>query len=299
MVYIGGYKNGKRNGRGVEYNENGIFKFEGEYLDGMRNGKGKEYKQDEYSKNNALYFEGNYKNGKKNGKGIIYKSNKIKFEGEYFNDLKKGFGKEYYNTGKVKFEGEYKDNKKWNGLGYHSGDKFKDKDGKKDSSIPIYELKDGKGIIRKYNEYGFLLSEGEYENGKFNGKYKEYEDSFRRDKIIFEGEFKNGKKWIGKGYDENVSGEPIYEINNGKGIIKSYNWSKILEIEYEYLNGEKNGFWKRYSSQNGKLIEECNFKNGRLNGKEKIYNSKTNELISESEYLYDREIKKKIIIKEN
>ncbi len=124
----------------------------------------------------------------------------------------------------------------------------------KDSSIPIYELKDVKGINRKYNEYGFLLSEGEYENGKFNGKYKEYEDSFRRDKIIFEGEFKNGKKWIGKGYDENVSGEPIYEINNGKGIIKSYNWSKILEIEYEYLNGEKNGFWKRYSSQNGKLI---------------------------------------------
>ena len=37
------YLNGKRNGKGKEYNNNGEVEFEGEYLNGERNGKGKEY----------------------------------------------------------------------------------------------------------------------------------------------------------------------------------------------------------------------------------------------------------------
>ena len=76
LVYIGGYNNGKRNGKGVEYNENGIFKFEGEFSNGRKNGQGKEYKQDKDNGQIKLYFEGNYKNGRKNGKGIVYKYNK-------------------------------------------------------------------------------------------------------------------------------------------------------------------------------------------------------------------------------
>ena len=36
--------NGKRNGKGKEYNNNGELEFEGEYLNGKRwNGKGKKY----------------------------------------------------------------------------------------------------------------------------------------------------------------------------------------------------------------------------------------------------------------
>ena len=54
------YKNGKRNGKGIEYNkENGLLKFEGEYLNGERYGKGKEYK------NGILVFERYFSNGKK------------------------------------------------------------------------------------------------------------------------------------------------------------------------------------------------------------------------------------------
>ena len=42
LIFEGEYKNGKRNGKGKEY-DNDIFVFEGEYLNGKRHGKGKEY----------------------------------------------------------------------------------------------------------------------------------------------------------------------------------------------------------------------------------------------------------------
>ena len=59
LIYEGGYSNGKRNGKGKEYDYDGILIFEGEYLKGLRNGKGKEYE------NGKLIFEGEYLNGEK------------------------------------------------------------------------------------------------------------------------------------------------------------------------------------------------------------------------------------------
>jgi len=53
-MFEGEYKNGEKNGKGKEYNDNGKLKFEGEYKNGKRwNGKGKEY----YG-NGKLEFEG-------------------------------------------------------------------------------------------------------------------------------------------------------------------------------------------------------------------------------------------------
>ena len=70
--------------------------------------------------------------------------------------------------------------KKYNGKGYD-----------KDDNI-VYELKNGNCKIKEYNRYNFkLMFEGEYLNGKRNGKCKEYVDG----KLIFEGVYLNGKKW--------------------------------------------------------------------------------------------------------
>ena len=43
LIFEGEYLNGKRNGQGKEYYDNGNIKFKGEYLNGKRNFKGKEY----------------------------------------------------------------------------------------------------------------------------------------------------------------------------------------------------------------------------------------------------------------
>ena len=58
-----------------------------------------------------------------------------------------------------------------------------------------YEIKDGKGNIKEYNSICKLEFEGEYLNGKRNGKGKEYYDN---GKLKFEGEYDYGKTNIRK-----------------------------------------------------------------------------------------------------
>ena len=79
--------------------------------------------------------------------------------------------------------------------------------------------------------------EGEYSNGERNGKGKEYNEY---GELIFEGEYLNGKKWNGKGLDNNK--KILYELKNGKGFVKELNNNNLfLSYEGEYKNGERNG----------------------------------------------------------
>ena len=82
--------------------------FEGEYLDGKRHGKGKEY-------NNwgDIIFEGEYFYGEKHGKGKRYRGIEIVFEGEYlFGERWNGKGKNIdKNIGPLGIDGEYKNGK--------------------------------------------------------------------------------------------------------------------------------------------------------------------------------------------
>ena len=66
--------NGKRSGRGKEYDEKGELKFEGDYLNGEKHGYIKQYK------NYKLIFEGECKNGKANGIGKYYKDDVYKIK---------------------------------------------------------------------------------------------------------------------------------------------------------------------------------------------------------------------------
>ena len=50
------------------------------------------------------------------------------FEGEYFNGLRIGQGKEYHDKDKLIFEGEYLNGKRWNGKEYHDDDDDNDED---------------------------------------------------------------------------------------------------------------------------------------------------------------------------
>ena len=78
------------------------------------------------------------------------------------------------------------------------------------------------GIGKEYDLNGKLIFEGEYLNGKKNGIGKEYG---LNGKLIFEGEYLNGKK-------------------NGNG--KEYNDEGKILSEGNYLNGKKNGYFIVY-----------------------------------------------------
>ena len=109
----------------------------------------------------------------------------------------------------------------------------------------------------------------------------------------FEGKYKKngkgGKKWDGKGYDEN--GNIIYELNNGNGKVKEYNNDELI-FEGELLNGIKNGKGKEYKDSN--LIFEGEYLNGKKwNGKFKDYDK--GKLIREGNYINGK--KKKLLKK--
>ena len=245
--FEGEYLNGKRNGKGKEYDNNGSVIYEGEYLNGKRHGKGKIYDSD------GLCYEGELRYGKINGKGKLYYSGKLifegnflnknkfdgigydlnqnklyelkdgkgyikeydcfgilEYEGEYLNGMRNGKGKIYNQYKEVIFEGEFLNGRPWTGKAY------------KDNDV-IYEIKNGNGYCINYYYSNIIRSEYEYKNGQKNGYEKEY---FLNGKLKFEGEYKNG-------------------LRNGKG--KEYNYLNYqLQYEGEYLNGMKNGMAKEY-----------------------------------------------------
>ena len=195
--------------KGKEFNfKNDKLTFEGEYLNGKRNGKGKEYDD-----NGRLIFEGEYLNGKRNGKRKEYLWNgKLGFEGEQLNGNKNKKGKQYFGSSKLRFDGEYLNGKKWNGKTYDYNNKdYEVKNGNgyiqdyyQSTDTLLFEgevfngERNGKG--KEYDDNGRLIFEGEYLNGKRNGQGKEYNDNGR---LIFEGEYLNGKRWTGTGYQNN------------------------------------------------------------------------------------------------
>ena len=85
--------------------------------------------------------------------------------------------------------------------------------------------------------------------------------------LEYEGEYLYNIKYNGKGYDEN--GNVIYELINGNGKVKEYDFYGKLEFEGELLNGKINGIVKIYD--NGDLRFEGEYLNGKRNGKGKDY----------------------------
>ena len=96
-----------KNGRAIEYdNIYGYKIFDGFYKNGQRDGLGIEYRY------GILSFFGEYFNGKRNGKGKEHSGNQIICEGEYVNDLKDGNIKEYDHKNNLIFDGEYRKGEK-------------------------------------------------------------------------------------------------------------------------------------------------------------------------------------------
>ena len=101
---------GNKNEIGKEFKlGTNILLFEGNYLNGKKNGNGKEYYE-----NGKLKFEGEYLNGKKiQGKGYNEQGDLI------LKLYKNGKGEEFYDNGEYQFEGYYLNGRRWHGRGYN------------------------------------------------------------------------------------------------------------------------------------------------------------------------------------
>ena len=258
----------------------------GKYIIFETKEKGREYN----AYNNCVIFEGEYLNKKRNGKGKEYYYNDLIFEGEYKNGKRNGKGKEY-DLGNLIFEGEYLNGKKWNGIGYYNKNqksnqkcndnksKFFDSSFEKEVNNKIYEIINGTGLVKEYFDNN-LIFEGEYKYGERNGKGKEYN---RNGNVIYIGEYLNGKRWNGKGFD--TKNNNIYELKKGQGYVKEYYLNNKIKFECEFVNGEKNGKGKEYYI-NDKLEFDGEYKDGKRHGKGKEYDYNGN-LIFEGNFLYN------------
>ena len=255
IIYEGEYLKGKRNGKGIEYYENGRIKSKGEYLNGeIFNGIGYDEKGNEKVRyyngigrelydNGLVKFEGKYLNGKKwNGKGYTYYGIKL-----YEIKNGKGYIREYNSDGTLLFKGNY-----WNGE------------------------RNGEG---KEYSHGKLLFEGNYLNGLRNGEGKEYYDNSR---IQFEGEYLNGERRNGREYDYFFYNYKIicggvfdYNFQTPKNKFKFINFSTLM---HRFDRKEK---LKEYNY--GELVFKGEYVNEQRYGKGKEYFFK--ELIFEGEYI--------------
>ena len=163
-------------------------------------------------------------------------------------------------------------------------------------------------IYRAYTkDKQYVIFEGKYLHGKKNGYGTEF---YLNKKKKFQGEYLNGIKINGTGYDKlgniiykidsknvtaryknqmpvfngkyyngkkwngigyDINGNEVYEIKYGRGFVKEYYDDGVLKFEGEYFNGERNGKGKKYDYEQEIKFEGI-YKNGeKWNGKGKEY----------------------------
>jgi len=103
-IYCGGWKNGMKDGYGIQHWSDGSH-YEGEWFEDKASGKGKLIHAD------GDIYEGEWTLDKANGKGVYIHFNGAKYEGEWKDDKQHGQGTESWPDG-AKYEGEYLDGKK-------------------------------------------------------------------------------------------------------------------------------------------------------------------------------------------
>ena len=153
--------------------ENGrIIIFEGT----ISNNKPENGIKREFHENGSLYYEQKYKNGKVEKLKEYYENGILCCKKEYKNGKEEKI-KEYFENGKISFDCEFKNNYPWN---------LKEFD---EQGNLINDIKDGKGLMKYFNDNKNLVFESELLNGQGNGKGKFYHAG----EIVFEGEFQMGK----------------------------------------------------------------------------------------------------------
>jgi hypothetical protein len=101
-VYEGGWHQGKRHGAGTFYHDNGDV-YTGDFVMGKKHGAGKTvYCNDEF-------YEGEYADNLRHGYGVLIKETGDRYEGNWAADKKEGPGVYYYVTKNKMYKGEWRD----------------------------------------------------------------------------------------------------------------------------------------------------------------------------------------------
>ena len=275
--YCGTFKDGKKNGEGIEYVYNNIDNTCIRMIATWKDNTLKHGEISQYSEDFVLIrkmYKGDFNEDKQyHGSGVIFHSNgKIKYEGEFQNNNMEGKGKLYFDNGQIKYKGRFTDN----------------------------EFHDQYGVL--YNDMNQVIYEGAFENGKRCGtgtefiyqsmtktiKYKGIwkndmyhgKGNLKTNEFVYTGEFVEGK-FNGYGIIEYIIKEAVYKgffkdgLKHGKGKFTTFgNYS--IEYEGDWVDDKKEGYglYRKYGMyphpyRNIPNIYKGEFLNDIFNGKGK------------------------------
>ena len=123
-MYSGTLEDGVLQGRGREYDEDGLLTYEGSFADGLYSGNGTRYDggvlvyEGQFSaglyegtgslyEGGSLVYYGAFSAGEANGMGTAYADGAVCYEGAFVNGLYEGEGTAYYADGTVRYKGAF------------------------------------------------------------------------------------------------------------------------------------------------------------------------------------------------
>ena len=174
--YDGDFVEDKRQGKGTYIRVTDKATYTGEWYNNVRHGYGVE---EIPSKDGTQRYEGEWKEDKRCGFGKILYANGDRYEGEWLDNLKHGQGKFYYTNGNF-YEGGWLSNKK-EGVGtyiFANGTRY-------DGELKNDKI-NGRGICHHADGEVY---EGEYREGKRHGRGR----CVLPDGTVQDGYFENGK----------------------------------------------------------------------------------------------------------
>ena len=270
------------------YYPNGTLWKEMEFVDGLELGIGREYAKSDGRVIKLMYYQKGFisdieninridKARMKQGKWIEFWDNwAIKTEGEYKNDLKHGYFKEYSKEGVLLSTSKYID-----GLIQEDVAELAKLDIKTeyypDGNVKIvasYKDDVPEGIRREYNPKGQVVAGYIFKNGDIIGEG------------IIDDEGMRDGPW--KDYYPNgaLKSDGQYETGKRTGLWKFYHPNGVLEQTGSYnKDGKEDGTWTWYFAT-GDLLREESYFNGMIDGYSIEYDE-YGVVIAEGEYLED------------
>jgi len=212
-------ENHKRDGYGIYMKKNG-FIYKGLWKDDKIGDYGL------FIDPEGNYFKGSLINGEANGEGEILINHKIKYIGDFNNNIPNKKGKLFNLIDKSIYEGDLVEGKK-----------------------------EGKGII-KFNDG--TIYEGDFINDKYEGNGKL---TFKNG-CVYEGNF-NNNSFNGKGKYIYTDGK-VYDGDFQMGLKHGYGkliWNEDKYFEGYWVNNKQHGEGKFYN--NGKILK-CIFRYGKI-----------------------------------
>ena len=219
-MYSGTLEDGVLQGRGREYDEDGLLTYEGSFADGLYSGNGTRYDggvlvyEGQFSaglyegtgslyEGGSLVYYGAFSAGEANGMGTAYADGAVCYEGAFVNGLYEGEGTAYYADGTVRYKGAFSAGV-YEGVGtaYHS-------DGTR-AYVGSFAagLYDGEGT--EYDEEGSLRYKGSFAEGLYDGEGTLYLDGEDQIQAEFSAGtttgtiqwYRNGRLWYDGGADD-------------------------------------------------------------------------------------------------